>query len=407
MSNTADARLVDIAVAGGGIVGLVFARLLAAGLQQAGIRQSITVLEPDPPQEAHDEDIDLRVSALSPASRAILQKAGIWQLLPAAKVCAYEHMCVWQAGNSPESTRSIHFAAAELGEPDLGHVVENRALRQTAWQQVLSAGIGIASVSRAIGIKEQRNCCEIAFANGEQLSARLLVGADGVRSMVRAQMGVNFREWSHTQSAVVAHVATEKPHAATAWQSFLPGGPVALLPLADGRSSLVWSCPSAQARDLLEMDVAAFDKALTAAFAGALGTVHCTTDRVSFPLATGYAERYTGRRFALIGDAAHRVHPLAGQGVNLGLLDAALLADVLVAHLLKPAADPGDPLALRRYERGRKGANLLALGTMDAINRAFTGSARDIAGRGLGIVDQLTPLKSRLARYAMGRGAHG
>ena len=407
MSGAPDTRIVDIAIAGGGIVGLVFARLLAAGLQKAGIRQSITLLEPDPPPEAHDADIDLRVSALSPASREILQAAGIWQLLPASKVCAYEQMCVWQTGNAIDGTHSIHFAAADLGEPDLGHVVENRALRQAAWQQVTSAGIDILSASRAVGITEQQNSCEIAFANGEQLSARLLVGADGVRSLVRAQMGVSFREWAHTQSAVVAHIATEKPHAATAWQSFLAGGPVALLPLADGRSSLVWSCPTAQARDLLEMDVAAFDQALTAAFAGALGTVHCTTDRVSFPLATGYAERYTGRRFALVGDAAHRVHPLAGQGVNLGLLDAALLAEVLLAHLLKPAADPGDPLALRRYERGRKGANLLALGTMDAINRAFTGSARDIAGRGLGIVDQLTPLKSRLARYAMGRGAHG
>jgi len=407
MSDAPGTRVVDIAIAGGGIVGLVFARLLAAGLQQAGTRPSITLLEPDPPQELQDADIDLRVSALSPASREVLHDAGIWQLLPASKVCAYERMCVWQAGHSIDGTHSIRFDAAELGEPDLGHVVENRALRQAAWQQVMSAGIGISSASRAIGITEQQSSCEIAFANGERLSARLLVGADGVRSMVRAQMGVNFREWAHTQSAIVAHVATEKPHAGTAWQSFLPGGPVALLPLADGRSSLVWSCPTAQARELQEMDIQNFDKALTAAFAATLGTVHCTTDRASFPLATGYADRYTGRRFALIGDAAHRVHPLAGQGVNLGLLDAALLAEVLLAHLLKPAADPGDPVALRRYERGRKGANLLALGTMDAINRAFSGSARDIAGRGLGIVDQLTPLKSRLARYAMGRGAHG
>jgi ubiquinone biosynthesis UbiH/UbiF/VisC/COQ6 family hydroxylase len=405
MNHTRVPEIFDIAIAGGGIVGLVLARLLGTGLQQAGMQRSVALLEPHPPQAvAPDADIDLRVSALSPASRAVLQNAGIWQLLPANKVCAYEKMCVWQAGTAIAGTHSIHFSAAELGEADLGHVIENRAIRQAAWQQAVAAGTHVFSASPAASIVEHPDYCTIAFENGEQLHARLVVGADGVHSRVRAQMGVAFREWSHAQSAVVAHVTTEKPHAATAWQSFLPAGPVALLPLADGRSSLVWSCPAAQAQELLEMDVAAFDRELTAALAGVLGEVHCTTARVSFPLATGYAERYTGRRFALLGDAAHRVHPLAGQGVNLGLLDAASLAETLLAHLILDAADPGDPLALRRYERNRKGENLLALGTLDAINRAFSGPARDIAGRGLGLVDRLTPLKARLARYAMGRG---
>lgn len=403
--NAKPPELFDIAIAGGGIVGLVFARLLCAGLSQAGISQRVALLEPDPPQlSSSTSDIDLRVSAISPASRAILKTAGIWAQLSAGKVSPYEQMCVWQSGNAATGPHSIHFSAAELGEPDLGHVIENRAIREAAWGQVV-ADLHVFSASRLATITEEPEYCSLTFADGARLNARLVVGADGVNSLVRMQMGVAWREWAHAQSALVAHVTTGNPHAGTALQSFLPGGPVALLPLADGRSSLVWSCPTEQAEQLLAMDVAAFDRQLTNALAGVPGDVHCTTGRAAFPLKTGYAERYTGRRYALIGDAAHRVHPLAGQGVNLGLLDAATLAEVLIEHLVLPLADPGDPLALRRFERKRKAENLLVLGVMDAINRVFSSSARDIAGRGLGIVDKLTPLKARLARYAMGRGS--
>ena len=403
--NTKEAEIFDIAVAGGGIVGLVFAGLLCKGLKQAGSSlPRVALLEPDPPQTPlSDADIDLRVSAISPASRRVLENAGIWLQLPASKVSPYEQMCVWQSGNSATGRRSIHFSAAELGEPNLGYVIENRAIRAAAWEQA-AAGLQIFSASSVVSVTEQQDYCSMTFANGEQIKARLVVGADGVNSLVRQQMGVSYRDWSHGQSAIVAHVKTGNPHAATAVQSFLPGGPVALLPLADGRSSLVWSCPTEQAEQLLEMDVAAFDRLLSNALEGVPGDVHCTTRRVAFPLSTGYAECYTGRRYALIGDAAHRVHPLAGQGVNLGLLDAATLAEVLIEHLVLPQADPGDPLALRRFERKRKAENLLVLGAMDAINRVFRSRGRDIAGRGLGVVDRLTPLKARLARYAMGRG---
>ena len=401
--NSQEPEIFDIAVAGGGIVGLVFASLLCAGLKRAGSRQRIALLEPSPPQSAStSSDIDLRVSAISPASRRVLENAGIWLKLPASKVSPYEKMCVWQSGNSATGPRSIHFSAAELGEPNLGYVIENRAIREAAWEQVV-ADLQVFSASRAVTVTEQQDYCSVAFANGERINARLLVGADGANSLVRLQMGVACRDWSHGQSAIVAHVMTGNPHGATAIQSFLPGGPVALLPLADGRSSLVWSCPTEQAEQLLEMDVAAFDQLLSNALEGVPGDVHCTTRRIAFPLTTGYAERYTGRRYALIGDAAHRVHPLAGQGVNLGLLDAATLAEALIEHLVLPLADPGDPLALRRFERQRKAENLLVLGAMDAINRVFSSRVRDIAGRGLGVVDRLTPLKARLARYAMGR----
>jgi ubiquinone biosynthesis UbiH/UbiF/VisC/COQ6 family hydroxylase len=201
-------------------------------------------------------------------------------------------------------------------------------------------------------------------------------------------------------------VSSERPHGATAWQRFLAGGPLALLPLADGRSSIVWSCPEEQAGFLASVDEDDFNRELTAASAGVLGELRLTTPRLSFPLAGGHVSRYTGLRYALIGDAAHRVHPLAGQGVNLGFADAAALAETLARHLAAPHADAGDPLALRRFERWRKSANLSTLAAMEALHRLFTSRVPGVAraaGLGLGAVDRLAPLKSSLAAFATGR----
>jgi 2-octaprenylphenol hydroxylase len=406
MSTAETAVDFDVAIVGGGIVGLAFARLLAAGLEQAGNPWRIVLLEVQPPEPvAEDADIDLRVSAIAPASRAILQNMDVWDKLPARRVSAYEHMCVWQAEGTAGGAKSISFAAAEIGEAWLGHIVENRAMRLATWKQVEDAtSVTVISGQKPVSLSEASDHCCITLEDSSSLRARLVVGADSSRSWVREQLGVSFREHLHGQSAIVAHIASERPHAATAWQRFLPGGPVALLPLADGRSSLVWSCPDAQAKKLLEMDGADFNVELAVALDHVLGSLECTTQRVSFPLGSGHAAQYTGRRFALIGDAAHRVHPLAGQGVNLGLLDAAVLAEELVAHFARPAADPGDPLVLRRYERARKGDNMLTLGAMDAINYLFAGPAGAIGGLGLGVVDKLPLVKAQFAAYAMGRG---
>ena len=406
MSTAATAVDFDIAIVGGGIVGLAFARLLAAGLEQAGNPCRIALLEVQPPETvAQDADIDLRVSAIAPASRAILQNMGVWDQLPVARVSPYERMCVWQAEGTAGGAKSISFDAAEFGEAWLGHIVENRAMRLAAWKKVEGAtSVKVISGLKPVSLSEATDHCCITLEDSSSLHARLVVGADSSRSWVREQLGVSFREHLYEQSAIVAHIASERPHAATAWQRFLPGGPVALLPLADGRSSLVWSCPDTQAKELLEMDGTDFNVELAAALDHVLGSLECTTQRVSFPLGSGHAARYTGRRFALIGDAAHRVHPLAGQGVNLGLLDAAVLAEELVAHFALPAADPGDPLVLRRYERARKGDTMLTLGAMDAINHLFAGPCGGIGGLGLGVVDKLPLVKARFAAYAMGRG---
>ena len=261
--------------------------------------------------------------------------------------------------------------------------------------------------SAPAALHEDADALELTLENGERLRTRLLVGADGARSWVRQALGVTSREREYGQRAIVAHVESERAHRETAWQRFLAGGPVALLPLDDGRSSVVWSCPDATATELMAADKRIFDQRLTLATDQVLGSLTTTTERADFPLSLAYAERYTGRRYALIGDAAHRVHPLAGQGANLGLLDAAALAETLAVQQASPVIDPGDPVILRRYERWRKGDNLVTMGVLDGLHRLFGAGwvpAARLGGLGLGIVDRLAPVKRRLALYAMGDG---
>jgi 2-octaprenylphenol hydroxylase len=396
----------DIAVIGGGMSGLVLVGLLADNGWPGAADLRIALLEAAPPSPFNKgAELDLRVSALAPAARAILTRLGVWQELPAGRVSPYRRMCVWQAQGRPDERRSITFDAAELGEADLGYIVENRAIRQIAWQKIeAAANVTLFTDGKPIELIEAADQCTIRFADDHAITAKLVVGADGAQSWVRQQLGIEYHERAYGQSGVVTHVATEKPHRETAWQRFLPTGPVALLPLVDGRSSLVWSCPDAQAKDLLAANEKEFALQLEDALDGVLGRIECTTPRASFPLALAYAQVYTGRRFALLGDAAHRVHPLAGQGANLGLLDAASLAEELIVHLGRPLADPGDPYVLRRYERTRKGDNLVTMGVMDLLNRAFAPPFGELAGMGMEIVNRVPPLKSRLARYAMGLG---
>jgi 2-octaprenylphenol hydroxylase len=396
----------DVLVVGGGMAGLVFAGLLDEGLRANGREGRIGLLESRPPVAVPgDAPLDLRVSAVAPASREILTAMGAWQALPESRLGVYRRMRVWQEAGQAFGDRSIVFDAAELGATDLGHIVENQTVRAACWSLLEQrAGVELLTGRQPAALAEDDNYSVIRCADDTELTARLIVGADGANSWVRAQLGIEFVERSYGQAGVVAHIATARPHEETAWQRFLSGGPVALLPLADGRSSLVWSCPEAQARQLVETDESSFATELAAALDHVLGDVECTSARASFPLAMGYAKNYTGRRFALLGDAAHRIHPLAGQGANLGLLDAAVLAECLISHPAGKYADPGDPLALRRYERARKGDNLATMRMMDLLNNVFASPLADLAGQGMHVVDRITPVKNAFARYAMGAG---
>ncbi|MEO7385501.1 MAG: FAD-dependent monooxygenase [Gammaproteobacteria bacterium] len=405
----------DVLIVGGGVAGLACASLL---LQCLGGRREalrIGVLESQPPKPlARDAETGLRVFAIAPAGRAILDACGAWTTLPTGKAAPYERMRVWRAGSEPSGPDSLGFDAADGGGPDLGHIVEHDWLRLCLWNALTVQGAGSVALLTEIppaSLQAERDAMVVRLADGTELRARLLVGADGADSWVRGQLHLATTDRDYGQLAVVGHVSSERSHERTAWQCFTPSGPVALLPLADGRSSIVWSCFEPEARDIMALPDDEFGVRLTAAIGNVLGNLRATTRRLALPLAARHTHRYTGARFALIGDAAHQIHPLAGQGINLGLLDAAALAETLAAHLLGTRlADPGDALVLRRYERWRKGANLLTMAAMEGLHRVFTSDSAALtrlATVGLGAVDRLPLVKRLLIAQATGAGATG
>lgn len=401
----------DVLIIGGGVAGLACAALLGRGLRERREPLRIAILEAQPPQPLlPDAAAGLRVFAISPAGRAILAASGAWEGVPAGRRAPYERMRVWQADGTPFGSGSIGFDAAESGLPELGHIVEHDWLRQALWNVLAGAGDAVALRTGVapVELRVEPDAVVVRLADGEMLRCRLLVGADGADSWVRAQLHLQSSGHDYGQLAIVGHLSSERPHERTAWQCFTRQGPVALLPLADGRSSVVWSCFKAEAQELAGLRDTEFAARLTAATAGVLGRLATTTRRLAVPLAARHTHRYTGPRFALIGDAAHQIHPLAGQGINLGLLDAAALAETLSVHLLGTRlADPGDALVLRRYERGRKGPNLLIMAAMEGLHQVFTSdwsALNRLATAGLGAVDRLPLLKRLLAERATGTG---
>lgn len=392
----------DLLVVGGGMVGAALACLLGRG--DTGL--SVCVLEAG--REARWQpgaSYDLRVSAISRASGRILEAAGAWSAIAGGRVSPYREMRVWDARGGAEGPGAIHFDAAELGEPELGHIVEN-ALVQQALRDAARRLPGVRWIAGAkvTGLDLGGRAARVELEDARALSGRLVVAADGARSATRELAGIETRGWDYEQRAVVTHVATAKPHRETAWQRFLPTGPLAFLPLADGRSSIVWSTRPEHAAELLEMDAEAFCAALTEASDGVLGTVADCAERAGFPLGLRYAREYCRPRLALVGDAAHAVHPLAGQGVNLGFLDAAALAEVL-AGAVGREEDPGSLAVLRRYARWRKGENLAAQFGFDLLARLFAGDppVRGAVRRiGLSLVNHTPMVKNELVRRAMG-----
>lgn len=392
----------DIVVVGAGMVGAATAALLA----RAAPATVVAVLDADsPPQWCAADEPGLRVSALSEASRRVLSVCGAWEEIAAGRIGPYAQMRVWDGAIPAGGPGALHFSAADIAAPVLGHIVENELVRLALRNALLGLdnvrmfdGASLASLA----LDGAR--AELETEDGRRLSTRLVVGADGARSASREMAGFAVRGHDYDQHAVVCVIRCQLSHGETAWQRFLPSGPIAFLPLADGRVSIVWSTTPAQAESLLAMDEEAFRAAVAEASDGCLGQVLESGPRAAFPLRMRHAPVYTRARFALVGDAAHTVHPLAGQGVNLGFLDAAALAEVVVAGLAA-GRDPGDPALLRRYERWRKPENFLAMRAYDAINRLFSNdnpAAGSVRRAGFTVVDRLAPLKGVFVRRAMG-----
>lgn len=381
----------DAVVVGGGVVGAA----IALGLHREGIDVALIERGPRPPS-FNPSDYDLRVYAISPASETLLRQLGVWDSIARRRVSPYQGMRVWD--DLP--ARALNFSAADLGVDHLGHIIESSLLLDALWT-------ALAPLSRYLntdvtGLQLNADSAQLQLASGETIGARLVIAAEGKESPLREWSGIECLRWDYPQQAVVCHVATTQAHQATAWQRFLPDGPLAFLPLADGRSSIVWS--SREARMLMSLSDEEFCQRLGDAIHFQLGEITACTRRVAFPISLLHAREMVRPRLALAGDAAHAVHPLAGQGVNLGLADAAaLIAELRSAH--QQQRDLGSLRLLKRYERARKADTLDMLAVTDGLYRTYGLRAAgwdDLRNLGLSAVDRLSPVKNALMRRAMG-----
>ena len=392
----------DVIIVGGGPVGACAGALLARSTAgTSGL--SVALLEPRWPQAVPAEARpDLRVVALSRASERLLRRAGAWTRMPAERLAAYERMRIWHESIAPASGDVLVFDAADVAEPNLGYIAETRALQTALLDAFAEAGGHIESAPfNALTIGQD----EVQVSTpGGVLTARLVVGADGARSALRSAAGLTVDTRAYGQTAIVANVATARAHESTAWQRFMRDGTLAFLPLADGNSSIVWSADDARAADLAGLSDAAFASELDRASDLALGQTRLLSERLSFPLMRVAAQRYVAQRVALIGDAAHVVHPLAGQGANLGLLDAAALAQQVKAAVAA-REDPGAMRVLRAYERWRKSETAAMAVSIDAFDRLLahgTGPLARLAQRGLSWVNASQELRRFFIHRALG-----
>ncbi len=384
----------DVVVVGGGLVG----GTLTLALARAGLDVAVVEARESPPLPCRDYYAQ-RVSAISPASENVLRALGVWQRLERQRICAYSRMQVWdQAGRG-----QIQFDAGQAGLRSLGTIVENRELEWTLDQCIGHRQIAQFRPARLEQFAQRDNFLELSL-DQTIIRTRLLIGADGAHSRVRQLAGIHTLEQNYSQQAVVAVVRCREGHEDIARQRFLSTGPLAFLPLPDGYNSIVWSNSNTLAQALLKLDDPRFCKQLGEAFEYRLDEVESVGPRAAFPLHRILAQRYLAPRVALLGDAAHTIHPLAGQGVNLGILDAAALSQVLQT-LHDDERDIGLMANLRSYERWRRGHNTLVAQAMSGFVTLFGSESRAICfARNLGLeaCDQVLPVKRQFMRYASG-----
>ncbi len=398
----------DVIIVGGGMVGLAMAlALIPTGLRLALLDPQPLPLPPESLRKSLSQpEFDPRVSALTPASQALLEALGVWQTLAGLRLCPYTDMQVWDA----DGTGSIHFAAAELHQPCLGYIIENSCVSAVLAEAVQASGkVQIVRDSLA-NYSAQSGRQFATLTSGTELTCKLLIGADGGNSHVRTLAGIATKEWDTGHRALVTTVKTAQNHRHTAWQRFMQTGPLAFLPLhlpggaAQQYSSIVWSCVPELAAELLALDDTRFAHRLEVAFESRLGSIETVAPRHAFPLWQKHARDYVQQGLALIGDAAHTIHPLAGQGVNLGLADVKSLAGALIRAVAR-GEDVASEQVLSRYQRERKAANLGMLLVMEGFKRAFGSDdlhLRWLRNVGLKTADTLAPLKHAVMKGAMG-----
>lgn len=386
----------DAIVVGGGVVGAACALALAeAGLQ-------VALVEAGQPARWSREQPDLRVFAFAPDNAALLDSLGAWKDILATRAQPYREMRVWDAAGGGE----LHFDADALAMRELGWIIEHDLLAERLRTAASRMGVEYLQPASVNGLEQRDDGVRLTLESGETLEARIAIAADGANSTLRSLAGIAAPMHDYGQRGVVAYVETELPHRLTAWQRFLPGGPLAFLPVDAGhRSSIVWSLPQDEAERVLALGDEAFGIELTNAFAARLGTVSPVSRRVAFPLRRQLAARQLEGRVLVLGDAAHVVHPLAGQGVNLGLRDVAALRD-LVREAKRLGRDFDAPHRLQRWARGRRSDNVASTFAFETINRVYSNDAllpTMLRGHALGIANALVPLRNALWRHAAGR----
>lgn len=383
----------DVVIVGGGLVGLSLARALAS----SGL--AIALVEPQPTARVPEDDSwDSRIYAVSPGNASFLKRCGAWDRLPRGRVTRVEAMRIY--GDDPAAR--LEFSAYDSGLRELAFIVENRRLQQALWSGAREEGLRVHCPASWDALEFGPDRAVMQLADGTELAARLVVGADGAESRVRAQAGIAATTGNYEQLGLVANFQCEMPHRGTAFQWFLRDGVLALLPLPGERVSMVWSVAEERGRRLLGLPGAELAAEVESASHGALGVLELLTPAAAYPLRLQRVSRFVKPRLALVGDAAHNVHPLAGQGVNLGFRDARALAAVLMER--GPQRDCGDHALLRRYERARK-EDVAALQLVtDGLQKLFNNDAVFLAGArnlGLDLVNRQPLVKSLLVRHAI------
>lgn len=385
----------DVLIVGGGLVGAT----LACALLQQNLQ---VVLVEATPLPTHEHSHDPRTFALTRASEKILANLRVWDKISPSRMGVFRQMHVWDASGPGE----IHFDSAAIHQPLLGHIVEGDALRVALSVRLTELpGLTLYRPARVEHFTVNSKEVVAQLSTGDTLTTRLLVGAEGANSAVRSLSGIPYTLHDYAQQALVTTVWTEFPHQETAWQRFLPSGPLGFLPLFDPHScSIVWSVNTPDIQRLMNLSKTQFHEELEHAFASKLGKITESQEYKIFPLKRRHVLHYVKPRIALVGDAAHTVHPLAGQGVNLGLLDVATLSEV-VSQAYHVHRDIGNYAVLRRYERWRKGHNTMVSMAMDGFKYLFGSDSEPatwLRNAGLSLFDTMPFVKQAIMKQAMG-----